>query len=93
MVEVVRRITSFFVHESCGGCVPCRVGGKRMLERLDRLSFGKGTATDLQELEALSQGINGITFCPMGTGMTEPVTSGLRLFPDEFERRVAHAKG
>ncbi len=91
MVEVTRRITSFFVHESCGGCVPCRIGGRRMLERLDRLVAGKGTATDLQELDTLSHGITGITFCPMGTGMCEPVTSGLRLFGDEFERRVSHA--
>ena len=44
MVEVTRRITSFFVHESCGGCVPCRIGGQRMLETLDRMVSGKGTA-------------------------------------------------
>ena len=88
MVEVTRRITSFFAHESCGRCMPCRIGGKRMLERLDRMVSGKGLPTDLQDLERLSRGIAGVTFCPMGTGMCEPVASGLRLFGGEFAARV-----
>lgn len=88
MVEVSRRITSFFVHESCGGCVPCRLGGKRMLETLDTIASGRGVPADLEKLAALSHGISGLTFCPMGTGMCEPVTSGLTLFRDEFEARV-----
>lgn len=88
MVEVVRRITSFFVHESCGGCVPCRIGGRRMLETLDTIAAGRGRPNDLEKLEALTQGISGITFCPMGTGMCEPVTSGLRLYRQEFTDRL-----
>lgn len=91
MVEVTRRITSFFVHESCGGCVPCRIGGKRMLERLERLAAHAGRPADLAELEQLTHGISGLTFCPMGTGMCEPITSSLQFFRDEFERRVVHA--
>ena len=88
MVEVVRRITRFFVHESCGNCLPCRVGGKRMLEHLERLAAGTGTARDIDDLEYLAHGIYGRTFCPMGTGMAEPILSGLRLFRDEFEEKV-----
>jgi NADH-quinone oxidoreductase subunit F len=88
MVEVVRRTTGFFVHESCGGCVPCRVGGFRFLEALDRVAGGAGRAGDLDQLEYLTAGISGATFCPMGTGMCEPVTSGLRLFRNEFEARL-----
>ena len=88
MVEVSRRITSFFAHESCGRCMPCRIGGKRMLETLDTIASGRGTPADLVKLETLSHGITGLTFCPMGTGMCEPVTSGLRLFNDEFKARV-----
>jgi NADH-quinone oxidoreductase subunit F len=88
MVEVARRITSFFAHESCGGCVPCRVGGPRMLEHLERLAAGQGKPHDLEQLESLANGIAGLTFCPMGTGMCEPVTSGLKLFREEFERRA-----
>ncbi len=88
MVEVTRRITSFFVHESCGECVPCRLGGRRMLERLDRLANRQSRPQDIPELEYLVAGISGITFCPMGTGMCEPVSSGLRLFRNEFEARA-----
>lgn len=88
MVEVVRRITSFFVHESCGGCVPCRLGGRRMLETLDTIAAGRGKPGELEKLESLAQGITGLTFCPMGTGMCEPVLSGLRLYRDEFAARL-----
>ncbi len=88
MVEVVRRITSFFVHESCGICTPCRLGGRRMLDSLELLATGRGTSRELMRLEELTHGISGLTFCPMGTGMCEPVTSGLSRFRSEFEARV-----
>lgn len=88
MVEATRRITGFFAHESCGRCAPCRIGGRRMLERLERLSGEAARPDDLRDLEVLSHGIAGVTFCPMGTGMCEPVTSSLRLFRDEFEARI-----
>jgi NADH-quinone oxidoreductase subunit F len=91
MVEVTRRITRFFVHESCGNCLPCRVGGKRMLERLEKLANGAGSRQDIDDLEYLARGIHGRTFCPMGTGMAEPVLSALRLFREDFEKRAANA--
>lgn len=84
MVEVIRRITSFYVHESCGACVPCRIGGRRMLETLEVIAAGRGLPGDLTKLEALTQGITGLTFCPLGAGMCEPIISGLRLFRQEF---------
>jgi NADH-quinone oxidoreductase subunit F len=89
MVEVTRRITRFFVHESCGECVPCRVGGNRMLQNLDRLVSGQAGPAALDELDRLSKGIMGLTFCPMGTGMCEPIASGFRLFRNEFDARVS----
>jgi NADH-quinone oxidoreductase subunit F len=89
MVEVVRRTAGFFVHESCGGCTPCRIGGKRLLETLNAVADGRGTNKDLLKLEELTAGITGITFCPMGTGMCEPVSSGLARFRSEFEARLA----
>jgi len=88
MVEVVRRITSFFVHESCGICTPCRLGGRRMLDSLERIAGGRAAADELAKLDVLMHGISGLTFCPMGTGMCEPVSSGLTRFRDEFEARV-----
>ena len=88
MVEVTRRTTGFFVHESCGKCTLCRVGGQRMLEILERMSNRCARSDDLETLEALARGIYGPTFCPMGTGMCEPITSALRLFRDEFAARM-----
>ncbi len=88
MVEVARRITSFFVHESCGGCTPCRVGGEQLLRTLETVAAGRGTSRDLTKLEELTQGITGVTFCPMGTGMCEPVSSGLNRFRSEFVARI-----
>ncbi len=88
MVEVARRITSFFVHESCGGCTPCRIGGEQLLRTLETVAAGQGTSRDLTRLEELTRGITGITFCPMGTGMCEPVSSGLSRFRSEFVARI-----
>lgn len=88
MVEVLRRITRFFAHESCGNCLPCRVGGHRMLGLLEKLTAGQGAMRDIEQLEYLAKGIYGQTFCPMGTGMVEPILSTLRLFRPEFEKRA-----
>jgi NADH-quinone oxidoreductase subunit F len=90
MVEVVRRITRFYVHESCGYCFPCRIGGQRMLSSLERLAVGKGSKQNIEDLEYVAKGIYGRSFCPMGTGMAEPVLSGLRLFRREFEMKTAN---
>jgi NADH-quinone oxidoreductase subunit F len=91
MVEVTRRTTRFFVHESCGNCSLCRIGGNRMLEILNRLGSGAACRDDLIDLEKLAAGIYGPTFCPMGTGMCEPVNSALKLFRDEFAARASEA--
>jgi NADH-quinone oxidoreductase subunit F len=91
MVEVTRRTTSFFVHESCGNCVLCRIGGPRMLEILERMSNHCAQPGDLEKLEFLARGIYGPTFCPLGTGMCEPITSALKLFRSEFAARVPQA--
>jgi NADH-quinone oxidoreductase subunit F len=89
IVEVVRRTIRFFAHESCGNCLPCRVGGHDMLMLLEKLTAGTGTMQDISELEYLAKGITGRTFCPMGTGMVEPVLSSLKLFRPEYEKKVA----
>lgn len=89
MVEVARRITSFFVHESCGGCTPCRIGGEQLLLTLETIASGRGGERELTKLEELTRGITGITFCPMGAGMCEPVSSGLARFRNEFVARIS----
>ncbi len=88
IVEVVRRTIRFFAHESCGNCIPCRVGSHQMLEILEGLTAHRGSMEDIAELEYLARGIYGRTFCPLGTGMVEPVLSALRLFRKEFTGKV-----
>jgi NADH-quinone oxidoreductase subunit F len=92
MVDVARRLMRFFAHESCGRCVPCRVGTQRMLDILERLERGKGKPGDLESLEQIASGIRGITFCPMGDAATNPVLSGLRLFRDEYEYHLKNKR-
>jgi NADH-quinone oxidoreductase subunit F len=84
MVDVARRLMRFFAHESCGRCVPCRVGTRRMLDILERLESGRGMPGDVDRLRELANGIRGLTFCPMGDAATNPVLSGLKLFPEEY---------
>ncbi len=88
IVEVVRRITKFYVHESCGYCFPCRIGGQRMLSRLEALAAGEGSINDIEDMAYVARGMYGRTFCPLGTGMAEPILSALRHFRPEFENRA-----
>jgi NADH-quinone oxidoreductase subunit F len=92
MVDVARRLMRFFAHESCGHCVPCRVGTQRLLETLERLEAGKGKAGDVERLEELARGIAGRTFCPMGDAAVNPVLSGLKLFRDEYDYHVKYKR-
>ncbi len=89
MVDVARRTARFFAHESCGRCVPCRVGSQRTLEALTRITDGRGAPADIAALDALAEGIGGKTFCPMGDAQVGPLMSSLRLFRDEYEAHVA----
>jgi NADH-quinone oxidoreductase subunit F len=61
-----------------------------MLSSLERLAGGKGSKQDIEDLEYVAKGMYDRTFCPMGTGMAEPVLSGLRLFRREFEMKTAN---
>jgi NADH-quinone oxidoreductase subunit F len=92
MVDVARRLMRFYAHESCGRCVPCRIGTQRMLDILERLEHGKGCPGDVERLEQVALGMRGITFCPLGDAATNPVLSGLKLFRDEYEHHVAHKR-
>ena len=89
MVDVARRTARFFAHESCGRCVPCRIGSRRILEALTRITDGAGSAADIDALDYLAAGIGGRTFCPMGDAQVGPLKSSLRLFRHEYEAHVA----
>ncbi len=92
MVEAARRLTRFFAHESCGRCVPCRIGSQRLVELLDRIETGRGGAGDIDRARDLAGHIDGATFCPMGAALAKPARSTIERFRDEYEHHVAHRR-
>ena len=88
MVETARFFMEFTQKESCGKCVPCREGTKRMLEILDRILANEGTLEDLDLLEELADTITNTALCGLGQSACKPVQSTLRYFRDEYLRHV-----
>jgi len=88
MVNIARFYMEFIVEESCGRCVPCRIGNKRMLEILTDITEGRGTEESLQELRELSQTIIDTSLCGLGQSAPNPVLSTLKYFMDEYEAHV-----
>ncbi|HJB01023.1 MAG TPA: NADH-quinone oxidoreductase subunit NuoF [Candidatus Mediterraneibacter merdavium] len=88
MVEVARFFMNFTQNESCGKCVPCREGTKRMLEILERIVAGNGKAEDLELLEDLATTITETALCGLGKSAALPVMSTLKLFRDEYMEHV-----
>ena len=87
MVDIAKFFLEFTVDESCGKCTPCRVGTKRLLEMLDKITKGNGTLEDLDEMEALCHYIKENSLCGLGQTAPNPVLSTLKFFRDEY---VAH---
>ena len=92
MVEVSRFFMNFTQNESCGKCVPCREGTKRMLEILERIVAGNGTVEDVEMLEELSDTISSTALCGLGKTASFPVQSTLRYFKDEYMAHVVDKK-
>lgn len=92
MVEVARFFMNFTQNESCGKCVPCREGTKRMLEILERIVSGKGKMEDLDLLEELAQTITETALCGLGKSAALPVVSTLKLFRNEYVEHVVDKK-
>lgn len=88
LVEVARFFMNFTQNESCGKCVPCREGTKRMLEILERIVAGNGTLEDLDLLEELGQAITDTALCGLGKSAALPVLSTLRNFRQEYIEHV-----
>ena len=92
MVDVAKFYMEFICDESCGKCTPCRIGTKRMLEILTRITEGKGTMKDLEELEELSQTIKANSLCALGQTASNPVNSTLAHFRDEYIAHIVDKK-
>jgi NADH:ubiquinone oxidoreductase subunit F (NADH-binding)/(2Fe-2S) ferredoxin len=88
MVDIARYFMDFIQEESCGKCVPCRVGTRRMLEILTRICNGEGHEGDIENLEALSKEIRQDSLCGLGQGAPTPVVSTLKHFKAEYEAHI-----
>ncbi len=90
MVDMARYFLEFTQHESCGKCTACRIGTRRMLDILDRLTTGEGKEGDLEDLEELARMVKDTSICGLGQTAPNPVLTTLRYFRDEYE---AHLEG
>jgi NADP-reducing hydrogenase subunit HndC len=88
MVEIARFFTEFVQDESCGKCVPCRIGTKRMLEILERITSGEGEDGDVERLGALGEMILDTSLCGLGQTAPNPVLSTVRHFRDEYAAHI-----
>ena len=92
MVNIARYFIEFTQSESCGKCVPCREGTKRMLEILDRITEGKGKDGDIEKLERLGNVIKQASLCGLGQSASNPVLSTIKNFRNEYEEHINQKK-
>jgi len=88
MVDIAKFFLEFTVDESCGKCTPCRVGTRRMLEILEKITDGRGEDGDIEKLEELALTIKATSLCGLGQTAPNPVLSTLRYFRDEYEAHI-----
>lgn len=92
MVDIAKYYMEFTVDESCGKCTPCRIGNKRVLEILEKITVGNGTMEDLDILKELCEVIKSTSLCGLGESATNPVLSSLKYFKDEYVEHVRDKK-
>ena len=92
MVDIAKFFLHFTVDESCGKCTPCRVGTRRLLEMLDKITSGKGTLEDLDKLEELCYYIKENSLCGLGQTAPNPVLATLKFFRNEYIAHVVDKK-
>ena len=92
MVDLAKFFLEFTVDESCGKCSPCRIGTRRMLEILTKITEGKGTMNDLDELEELAATLKSNSLCALGQTAANPVLSTLKHFRDEYIAHIVDKK-
>ena len=92
MVDMAKFFLEFTVDESCGKCTPCRIGTKRMLEILTKITKGQGTMEDLDELDELSKAVKTNSLCALGQTSANPIVSTLTHFRDEYEAHIKDKK-
>ena len=92
MVDISKFYLEFTVDESCGKCTPCRVGTKRLLQILEKITSGKGEMEDIDKLEELATHMKNSSLCALGQSAPNPVLSTLKSFRDEYEAHIIDKK-
>ncbi|MEG2116880.1 MAG: NADH-quinone oxidoreductase subunit NuoF, partial [Clostridia bacterium] len=92
MVDIAKFFLEFTVEESCGKCTPCRIGTKRLLEMLTKITKGQGTLADLDKMEELCYYIKNNALCGLGQTAPNPVLSTLRYFRKEYEAHIVEKR-
>lgn len=88
LVDIAKFYLGFCVDESCGKCVPCRIGGYQMLKVLEKITAGKGTEDDITVLKRLALAMQKASLCALGQSAPNPVISTLKYFEDEYRRHI-----
>ncbi len=88
IVDMLQSVLHFFKHESCGHCVPCRLGTAQLVKIIDRMATSKGTEKDIDKLLNLSGLMRDTSFCPLGQSLYLPISSSMKYFKDEIMARV-----
>ena len=92
MVDIAKFYLEFSVEESCGKCTPCRIGNKRILEIIKKITNGKAKKEDLDKLKGLCDVVKDSSFCGLGEAAPNPVLSTMKFFKDEYEDHVINKK-
>jgi MinD superfamily P-loop ATPase len=92
MVSMAKFFLEFTQHESCGKCIPCRVGTKVMLDILTRITEGKGEEGDIEALLYLAETIKATALCGLGNTAPNPVITTIKYFRDEYEMHIKEKK-
>ena len=92
MVDIAKFFLEFTVDESCGKCTPCRIGTKRLLEMLTKITHGEGTMEMLDEMEELCYHLKANSLCALGQTAPNPVLSTMKYFRDEYIAHVVDKK-
>jgi NADH-quinone oxidoreductase subunit F len=90
MVKSLQRLSSFYMHESCGQCTPCREGTGWLSRMVDRIEQGQGKPSDMDLLDSVAENIMGRTICALGDAAAMPVRGMLKHFRYEFEHHITH---
>ncbi len=88
MVDMLKNVLHFFKHESCGHCIPCRLGTAQLVKIIDRIAESKGKKDDVERLLKISETMRDTSFCPLGQSLFLPISSSLKYFRDEIEAKI-----